>query len=156
MKKIKTTREKFALIDDEDYEKVKQYRWFITGKKARYVVARINEKFIYLHHLIMGKPEKGSVIDHRNGDPYDNQKNNLRICTHSQNRGNSKKNRNGASEFKGVVIRNRRGKKRITAQIKFTAKSMYLGDFKTEVDAARAYNSAALKYFGEFAKINQI
>ena len=118
-----------------------------------------NQKGLYMHHLIAGTPPKGMTIDHINGNSLDNRKENLRVATQQQQRMNSAKRVDGASRYKGVIIRNVTGrckKTRICAQIKALGRSIYLGDFETEEEAAEAYNKAAVQYFGEFARVNSL
>lgn len=105
-----------------------------------------------LHRLIVSVPFNAQV-DHINGNTLDNRKSNLRLCTCAENNRN-RKSRGGG--FKGVT-RNAKSKKNpFIAQIVVNKKHLYLGSFKSEVAAARAYNEAAKKYFGEFAKLNEV
>ncbi len=163
---IKLTRNKEALIDDEDYELISQYKWHVQkGKNTYYAVRHITtqsqntaknikykQKVIWMHRLIMkNKLKKNEDIDHINGNGLDNRRCNLRIATRSQNHMNRKKIR-GTSKYKGVYWYKRDKKWRV--QIKFNKKHIYLGSFDDELEAAGTYDEAAIKYFGEFANPN--
>lgn len=156
MKKIPLGNNKgFALIDDEDFELVSQHKWRIQqGNHTDYAKGNIKRAgkgtTMYMHRLLMGEP-KDKGIDHIDGDGLNNQRENLRICTRSQNQMNRQKTR-GSSQFKGVSWNKDRGK--WLAQIKKDGKRQHLGRYDSLVDAARAYDKAALELFGEFAYLN--
>lgn len=138
------------LIDKEDYDKVKEYKWGLSGKYVSHSVLG------YLHWFILGieKPEDREIqMDHRNMNTFDNRKCNLRVCTRSQNGGNINKRRDNTSGYKGVF---RSSKNNWRSQIGVEGKLYYLGVYPTKEEAALAYNIAAEKYFGEFARPNQI
>ena len=143
-----------VLIDSDDYEMIKAYKWF--RETNGYAVREVNEngkrKVIKMHRQIMGFPE-GLVIDHINGDLLDNRKSNLRACTHKQNIRNSKKPniKNAASKYKGVSYSKR--DKLYIARIKHEGKHV-AAYFKSEVEAAKKYDEMAIRYFGEYARIN--
>jgi hypothetical protein len=159
MKEIKLTQGKVALVDDEDYEYLNQFKWFTNNINGYFyagrqiTVSKNKQTIIYMHRIIM-KPEKGTVIDHLDGNTLNNQKNNLRICTHAENMRNSKINKNNKSGYKGVVYQI--NSNNYKAQIKFNNKTINIGSYIDPIDAARAYNAAALKYHGEFANLNKI
>jgi len=139
-----------ATIDAEDVERVKKYKWSLT----KYGYAQTREGGIYLRmqHVVMGvHPNRKRYIDHNNRDPLFNRKTNLRFCTHRQNQMNCKKRNNNTSGFKGVCGVG--GKWR--ASIRVNGKTLSLGTFKKALDAARSYNAGAIKFFGEFACINE-
>jgi len=158
-KEIQLTKGQFAIVDDEMYDYLNQWKWFANNHNGKFYVVRNitvsnnKQNKIYMHRLIL-KPEKNMVIDHLNGDGLDNRKCNLRICTHAENMRNSKISINNKSGYKGVSYQENRNNYR--AQIKFNNKTINIGDFIDPIDAARAYNDAALKYHGEFANINKI
>jgi hypothetical protein len=105
----------------------------------------------YLHRVIM-EPAKGLLVDHRNRNPFDNRRDNLRIATHSENSCNQPKRKNTSSQYGGVTRDKRCG--RWEAVIVDQGKRIRLGRFDNEEDAARAYDAAAKKYHGEFARLN--
>jgi hypothetical protein len=98
---------------------------------------------------------KGKDTDHINGDTLDNRRCNLRVCSHQQNISNRKKQRNPTtSQYKGVHLDKARGKWH--AKLRSHGRMVHIGYFTSEEDAAQAYNEAARKHFGEFARLNVI
>ncbi len=105
--------------------------------------------------LRIRKLSENEVVDHRNRDGLDNRSENIRIATRSENHANSKKYKNkGASKFKGVGWDKVNRKWRAKIMIDYC--TIHLGRFDSEIEAALAYNKAAIKLFGEFALINEI
>jgi hypothetical protein len=147
------------IIDDEDYDKVKNYKWGVNkdhDKDIFYVISPVKNqsKDIKLHRLIMDCPPD-KIIDHINHNPLDNRKCNLRICTRAENNKNSQKRKDGfTSKYKGVSLRSDSGK--YAAQISHKSKTHHIGLYTSEKDAALAYNEAAIKYHGEFALLNEV
>ena len=160
--RIPLTQGEFAVIDDEDYPKVMNYKWCVSKNKdgsIHYVLTRpLNElgnyKNLKLHRLIMNILDPKIKVDHINGNPLDNRKCNLRLCGTAQNSKNRKLQKNNTSGYKGLEYRSYMNKYR--ARIFCNGKHIYLGWFKTKEEAAEAYNIAAVKYFGEFARLNII
>ncbi len=158
MKQIQLRKSsKFVAFDDEDFGKLSKYKWF--EKKKRYtsyaiVTAKIDDiwKTIWMHRFIVGA-KKGQEIDHRDGNGLNNQRDNLRFCTHSQN-GMNRRISQGTSKYKGVCCQ--KNNKRWQAQITINQKHIHLGVFKNEIDAAKAYNTAAIEHFGEYARLNDV
>ena len=137
-------------MDDEDFLGLVLHKWCYST--AGYAIRKgPNNTTIYMHKVIL---RSAYEVDHKNGDKLDNRKSNLRIATHFQNSKNRNKQLSASSKFKGVDFQKRNGKWR--ARIKLDYKSKYLGEFDTEIDAAKAYNSAATVYFGSFAKLNEV
>lgn len=166
MKKIKLTGKysngRFALVDDEDYELLKKWKWGCSSGGYAYRKEQISRDFlkkkskyknILLHRFILN-PSREQDIDHRNLNPLDNRKANLRICTRSQNFWNKKIGKTNTSGFKGVSPSSNRKLWRV--KICKNKKQIHIGYFKDILKAARAYNLAAKKYFGEFARLNNI
>lgn len=159
MKEIKLTQGRVALVDDEDYEYLVQWKWH-AHKDARrdvwYAKRNINlknghYKSIQMHRIIMNT-KVGMEVDHIDGDGLNNQKYNLRNCFRSGNMRNRRYT--GKVEYLGVHIRKNRGT--YVATIHFNKNLKYLGSFKTAEEAAIAYNKAAIEIHGEFARLNII
>lgn len=149
-----------AMVDDADYDTVAAYNWRLhkTRKGGRYAVrgawnrSKKQSQPQPMHALILGVPF-GTMVDHRNRDTLDNTRQNLRVCNASQNQANSpKESGRFASRYKGVTWHKRVGKWQ--ASIKVNGRSHYLGLFSDEVSAAKAYDAAASRHFGEFALPN--
>lgn len=154
MKKLVITRktgEKFdILLDDEDFDRVKQYKWFFHDDRG-YIHGQIAKgKNVYLHRFIMNPP-KNMQIDHIDHNPLNNQKSNLRICTRSQNGAWARFNKN-STNYRGVT----KTPKGWRAEICKNKKKLHIGSFITPEEAALAYNKKALEFFGQFAKLNEI
>lgn len=145
-----------AIVDRDVRRKIEKLglRFYSFGKgKWIYACAHLyngkqNDKVVQLHRWIMdAKP--GQVVDHINGDRMDNRRENLRLCTVAQNIRNQKP-RASRSGLKGVF--KKRG--RWQASYTFEGKKIYIGNFSTPEEAARAYDAAAREAFGEFALLN--
>ena len=156
-----------ALVDDEDYDLVMQYRWHVqetheislkTGedriKSGPYAVRGFirdgHHATQFMHNLIMGA--KG--IDHRNHDTLDNRRENLRFTSHSLNAANQQLRTDGTSRYKGVSLEHRRG--RWVARVQIEGRRTFLGYFASEEDAARAYNAKAAELHGAHAWLNPL
>lgn len=149
---------KVTIVDELDYPLVAPYKWYACRSfntwYARTSFSRFNQgtrKAIDMHALIVPCPP-GMVRDHRNGDGLDNRRENIRICTQSQNQQNRAHVINNTSGFKGVTWHRQMGKWQ--AAIKHKNKSYHLGLFDLATDAARAYDRKARELFGEFARTN--
>lgn len=154
MKKIKLTKNQLALVDDEDYEYLSLFSWQaqrIGNGKYRTITwtKRPNRTFLRMHTLIMNPP-RGMEVDHIDGNPLNNQKSNLRICTHANNMLNRSKEKGNTTGYKGVSFQ----KNRYISRIRVNNKEYWIGSFDSPEDAAKAYDDAARIYHGEFAKLN--
>jgi len=139
----------FALIDDEDYDKVKDFNWYKST--LGYAVAFDGKKYVWMHRLINSTPI-GMETDHINRSKLDNRKSNLRTCTHGQNHLNKPKKLGTSSRFVGVSLYRPRMTWRTT--VKKDGKQRTVGYFKNELEAALAYDKVASKLHGEFAQCN--
>ncbi len=154
MKTIPLTQGKVAIVDDEDYEELSKYNWSaLRGGSGVYYARRKKDKKMLIMHRIILNAKYGEMVDHINHNGLDNRKENLRICTNSQNQMNRKRNI-GVSKYKGVHWSKHSNKWR--ARITKNGKNAHLGLFGSEKDAARAYNKKATILFGEFALLNDI
>jgi len=151
---IKLTKQKYAIIDDEDYNKIKQYTWYTDNPKASYTCyacTSIHKKNIKMHRMIMRVTNVDIPIDHANGNGLDNRKKNLRICTKKDNARNSRpKKHKIKSKYKGVW---KRASGKWCAVIGGKTR-VYLGDFYTEKRAAIAYDDAAIEMYKEYSYLN--
>jgi len=149
VKEIALTKSKVTKVDDEDFEMLSRVKWHVNDGYAA------NARLGRMHRLILSAPE-GIMVDHLNGDKLDNRRKNLRLCTNSQNQANRRVSR-GVSKFKGVTWQSRpNGRGMWKAQLVYEGAVVYLGTFKTDLDAATAYNAAATTHFGEYAHLNDL
>lgn len=149
--------ELFALVDDEDFERVSQFKWHLrSGYPWRTIYHVVNKKRVYraisLHRFVLGLPPNRPYVDHKDKNKLNCQKHNLRICTQSQNLGNTGLFRNNTSGYKGVSFYRRYNK--WTAHINKNGKKFFIGYFKCPIAAAKAYDHEASVHFGEFAHLN--
>lgn len=160
MKKIKLTQNKFALVDDVDYEWLNQFKWYtLRDGHTFYARCKKNGKEVQMHREILElKKGNNKQTDHIDGNGLNNQRDNLRVCTKQENQRNQRPVRGGSSKFKGVYLSKSYPKYGIKsvwrANIGKDGKAIFLGGFENEIDAAKAYDGATLKYFGKFAHVN--
>jgi HNH endonuclease len=157
MKTIPLTKGQETIVDDEDFEDLSAYHWCaMKGRHNLYAVrasvsASGKRSLIRLHRQLLNAPVD-MLVDHINGDGLDNRRQNLRLCTNRQNQQNQRWPRRSLSRFKGVTYDKR--SRKWPAYIKTNGRMRGLGYFSTELEAAMAYNAAALVEFGEFAALN--
>ena len=159
IRQIILTKGKVAIVDSNDYEYLSQWKWCCSEDGYAVRSEKSNErknnirKQIKMHRVIMNPISKIN-IDHIDGDKLNNCKHNLRIATTSQNGMNRKKSANCTSKFKGVYWNKTEKKWKVT--IRSNSKYYHLGYFKSETEAAIAYNNKAKELHGEFANLNVI
>jgi hypothetical protein len=153
---IPLTKGKFAKVSPRDYPVMMKYKWcarrtpqtfyasFYRNKNGR-------QKIVSMHNLIM-TPPAGFIVDHIDGDGLNNCRPNLRLATPAQNSRNTRAKVNGISKYKGVCPEKRRKCWRATLTV--DGKQIHVGQFKSEIEAAKAYDVAAKKYHGKFARLN--
>ena len=148
----------WTIVEPEDYYRLNKYNWGISGNgRVFYAVRNVKvgpgqTKMVSMHREIMNAP-KGMEVDHRNWKTLDNRMANLRLATRAENnRHRRKRRKETVSQYTGVHLDRETG--RWVARIWYQGKRIWLGSFESEIEAARAYDRAALKYHGEFAHLN--
>jgi len=157
MKKIKLTRGYHTMVDDDDYEFLKKYKWRVRIDKWNAYAERtepVNGENVVMgmHRVLLLAVDSKTFVDHRNGNGLDNRSENLRICSMSQNQWNQKPRLGGSSKYKGVYWC--KINRFWIATIKYLGKSYGLGYYRNEKKAAQAYDKRAIELFGEFAWTN--
>lgn len=165
MKEIVLTKGCVAQVDDDLFDWLNQWKWSIVENDGHFYAARgemRNGKLVSvkMHREIMDAPN-GLEVDHRNGNGLDNTRENLRLCTRTENARNKRSARGSSSMYLGVCVCHelkwnnpKYPRTRYRAAIRVGGKLINLGSFNNEVDAAEARDLGSLKYFGEFAKLN--
>jgi len=150
MKKISLSQGKYALVDEADYGLISQYKWCISS--AGYALSNTpDRKQVIMHRLIMGAPN-GKEVDHIDLNRLNNSRSNLRIVSRHENNCNRRAYSNNKSGYKGVSWKGDKWRATITVN----GIHKHLGCFIDKLEAAKAYNKAALTYHKEFAKVNEI
>lgn len=164
VKLIELTLGYSAMVDDDDYERLTRKSWHArVAPHTVYAIRTIalpGKKYTgtAMHREVLNlSVNDGKIVDHIDGNGLNNQKSNLRIATFSGNSANKRKKRDTSSRFIGVYLyRNGETKSRAWGACIRKGKNIFLGYYEKEVDAARAYNEAAKRIHGEFAKLNHI
>ena len=145
-----------ALVDEQDFEMLMKYsKTWCFHKHQRRCFCIKKGVYTLMHRVIMNPP-KGMEVDHINGDCLDNRRCNLRVCTGAENCKNRPMRPSNTTGFKGVVRRDNNRKNPYTSSIKSDGKLHHLGYYPTPEAAAAAYNEAAKRLHGEFARLNVI
>lgn len=153
-------KDKHVLVSNEDFERLSNMKWYYVGGTHKYAATKPwrkgRQETIYMHRLVAGTPA-GLQTDHINGDTFDNRRENLRVCSVSQNQANKKKQVQKAaasSKYKGVSWNSFSGKWQ--AYLFDGDKQKFLGRFPTQNVAALIYNMHAKALFGDFARLNVV
>ena len=158
MKQIELTQGKVALVDDSDFEWLNQWKWHAQKHHSgtfyamhSYVYKGTKRRSLSMARLLLGLQRYDKKeVDHKNRNPLDNCRCNLRIATKDQNQQNKSPHRNSVSKYKGVSWHGNKWVSRISPN----KNTVCLGHFCNEIDAARAYDTKAKEVFGEFACLN--
>ena len=159
MRRIQSTKGYAMICDEEDFKRLSRFSWYAhccsgNRKAKHYRPARRESlgkrKVHFAHHEIVGKPPEGKVVDHINGDPWDNRKCNLRFATVGQNCRNQRRNRKSNGAGKGIHIVDGR----VHARIRAKGKKYHFCGFKSILEAELTYDALALHLHGEFACLN--
>jgi hypothetical protein len=157
-RRIYLSEGKWTIVEPRDFYWLNNFRCCAKGDgqciyAVRFVIeADKRAKIVTMHREMMNAPP-GILVDHRNNDGLDNRRDNLRLATSSQNNINCRRNKSkSSSRFVGVTFDKR--KKQWRVRISVNRKRIFLGYFDSEIDAAKAYDEAAKKYYGEFARLN--
>lgn len=163
MKEIPLTKGKVALVDDEDFELVSQYKWHVQKThRTFYAVTEIigarkagQRRLLSMQNLIL-PPPLGKRVDHKDRDGLNNQRSNLRHATNSQNCANRVSGKTPLSGYRGVRLYRQCTQRPWAAQFMVRGKTLTFGYYATPEEAARTYNEAASKIWGEFAILNDV
>lgn len=150
-----------VLLDDEDYEYVKHWKWYIRWNESsqtfyceRFLKVNGNSIGIKMHRFIMGETNPKIEIDHKDHNGLNNQRSNLRSGTRAENNRNKRPYKSGKSPYRGVCKRNESVSIKFRTQIQVNGKKVYRKDWNTELEAALDYDRNVVKYHGEFAYLN--
>jgi len=164
MKTIELSMGYVTIVDDDDYEELSKHKWYVyKGSTVNYAGRKIGKRndshSIHMHRQILGDDVIGLHTDHIDGDGLNNQRSNLRPCTPSQNQCNKRSMRGSSSKYVGIchvsVIKPKtKRKKRWKAAFRVNGKSVFIGMFMTEYEAALAKDQYILDNNLEFNRLN--
>lgn len=144
-----------TLVDDEDYPLVKPYTWYYNAAGTGYAMARVEGRKVFLHRFLMGEPDY--AVDHINGNTLDNRRANLEPLDHEMLNVRKPKRQGTSSQYRGVSISRSRmseGRAMWRADIRYKGGLRFLGYFYEEIEAAIAYDEAAIELRGRDANLN--
>lgn len=166
MKEIRLTRGCVALVDDEDYARLSRFNWFarFSSRSRTFYAARntggeenifdIKRRTVFMHHVVIGwEREPDTEVDHKNGNGLDNRKENLRIVSMNQNQWNATLRTDNKTGMKGVSLH---AGSAFIARIRKGGRETHIGSYATIDEAGHAYNKAAVRLHGEFARLNPV
>lgn len=161
MKLIPLTQGKFAQVDDDDFDFLNQWKWHCRRSPHTCYAITVfypsnSRKTIQvrMHWLVIPTSDNTKIVDHINHQGLDNQKKNLRLCSHIENSKNKNPSKGSSSKYLGVSWRKSRNC--WVSQIQLGGKNKHIGCYNNEVEAALAYNKKAKKLFGDFANLNKL
>ena len=156
MKQIQLTQDQVAIVDDEEFEYLNQWKWqahYNRKGNTYYASGNINNRYCAMHRLILNAP-KNLLVDHINHNTLDNRKKNLRLATKLENSHNRKRCKRNTSGYKGVTWSKLHNKWR--SRICVESKRLHLGLFDTAEEAYIAYCNAAIEYHKDFVYLEEI
>lgn len=159
MKEIQLSKGKVALVDDEYFTALSNYKWHAMKDGQNWyacmtIGSKNHQKRLMMHRVILQLEDPTIVCDHIDGDGLNNQKLNLRKCSNQENGRNRRVNRTNSTGYKGVLFKPAR--KMYQASINVNGKFIFGGHFPNAIEAAKRYNELALEHHGEFARLNPI
>lgn len=152
---IELSQGKKAIVDNEDYERLSQRRWYASNEHGRFYAktcVKGSGSKIRMHRFIMGVTDPNTLVDHKNHNTLDNRKSNLRICTTAENTRNVQSHKGGTSKYLGVSFDKANNK--WMSQIYHNKKQIKIGRYKDEKEAALMYDIKAKELHKEFANLN--
>jgi hypothetical protein len=157
---IPLTKGKVAIVDVTSLPILEHKSWYSNYRGAAWYAFTDHKGIpLAMHRILLGLQKGDKVfVDHKNKDGLDNRKCNLRTCTNQQNQQNAKRRKDAPTRYRGITYAKKSlgSKKLWYAQIRINGKRISLGSHKTQRDAAIAYDLAAIRYHGEFARTNVI
>lgn len=162
MKEIKLSGKyaqgRVILVSDEDFERVNSKNWYYQpprGRAQELITTSIRKRKILIHRFILGLTNPKQIVDHVDGNRFNNTRENLRLATTSQNSFNRKMHSDNELGFKGVRKKKDLNRaKPYEASIRIHGKVIHIGHYATAEEAAKAYDSKAIELHGEFARLN--
>ena len=140
------------IIVDKEFAWLDRYNWHLS--EGGYARSKAGGTIKLIHRMIIGVPPKGYYVDHIDGDPKNNRTENLRFVTNRQNVMNQGLHKSNTSGYKGIYRRVSDNRVSWLAKINDNGKQIHGGTFSTKEDAARRYDELAIKYFGDYARLN--
>ncbi len=154
MREVILTSGEISLVDDSDFNFVNQFRWrALRTPRTTYARATINGKVVLMHRILMQTPV-GMHTDHLNSNGLDNRRENLRVCTQTENKRNARPAQGKSSPYKGVSLIKGTKTPKYSCKIYVDGKLRHLGTYSSPVHAALRYDHEARENYGEFAYLN--
>lgn len=154
MKTIQLTQGQVTIVDDDDFESVSKYKWYAQRRRNTFYAVRhikSGDKYINLQlHRFLMNPKTGMCVDHRDCNGLNNQRMNLRVCTHAENTRNLRHKRKNAAKYRGIYMSSS-GK--YIAKVRFNYKQYNSRSFPTSDEAITAHREMIRSLHGEFSAV---